>query len=135
MPTPKTLWSHAGHQATIPTPARPAKRPGIGAVDSHTGEAVFFIRRRKRRREAAERLEALPEKHPVGAVAGTRDDATPHEDEDIAAGRRATAGRRALRYRPASGPWSYPIEMLRRPLGRGETPGDRFSRSTAPIAA
>ncbi len=52
----------------IPTPAQPKKRYGIGAVDYHTGETVVLIRRRKRRRETAELLEALLEKHPTGRV-------------------------------------------------------------------
>lgn len=52
----------------IPTPAQPKKRYGIGAVDYHTGETVVLIRRRKRRREIAELLEALLEKHPTGKV-------------------------------------------------------------------
>ena len=69
MPTLKAMWwSPKGQQVMIPTPAQPKKRYGIGAVDYHTGETVVLIRRRKRRRETAELLEALLEKHPTGTV-------------------------------------------------------------------
>jgi hypothetical protein len=52
----------------IPTPAQPKKRYGIGAVNYHTGQTVVLIRRRKRRPEVAQLLEALLEKHPTGTV-------------------------------------------------------------------
>ena len=68
MPTLKAIWGPKGQQVMIPTPAQPKKRYGIGAVDYHTGETVVLIRRRKRRREIAELLEALLEKHPTGRV-------------------------------------------------------------------
>jgi hypothetical protein len=42
----------------IPAPAQPTKRYGIGTVDYRTGETVVLIRRRKRRPEVAELLEA-----------------------------------------------------------------------------
>ncbi|MDF2767129.1 MAG: hypothetical protein K0S81_4125 [Rhodospirillales bacterium] len=62
----------------VPTPARPTRRYGLGAVGWHSGEAVVTTRRRKRRREVAELLEALLARHPRGTVhvawdnAGTR---------------------------------------------------------------
>jgi hypothetical protein len=68
MPTLKAMWSPKGQQVMIQTPAQPKKRYGIGAVDYHTGETVVLIRRRKRRREIAELLEALLGKHPTGTV-------------------------------------------------------------------
>jgi hypothetical protein len=40
----------------------PKKRYGIGALNYHTGQTVVLIRRRKRRREIAELLEALLQK-------------------------------------------------------------------------
>lgn len=68
MPTLKAIWGPKGQQVMIPTPAQPKKRYGIGAVDYHSGESVVLIRRRKRRREVAELLKALLEKHPTGIV-------------------------------------------------------------------
>lgn len=47
----------------IPTPGQPTKRYGIGAVNYHSGETVALVRRRKRRKEIAELLEALLELH------------------------------------------------------------------------
>ena len=76
MPTLKAIWGPKGQQVMIPTPAQPKKRYGIGAVDYHTGETVVLIRRRKRRREIAELLEALLEKHPTGRVYVAWDDQT-----------------------------------------------------------
>jgi len=58
-PTIRALWSPVGRQVMIPTPAQPTRRYGLGAVDWHSGEAVVIARRRKRRREVAELLEAL----------------------------------------------------------------------------
>ncbi len=52
----------------VPTPAQPTRRYGLGAVDRRTGEAVAITRRRKRRREAAESLEALLARRPHGTV-------------------------------------------------------------------
>ena len=68
MPTLKAIWSPRGQQVMIPTPAQPKKRYGIGAVNYHTGQTVVLIRRRKRRPEVAQLLEALLEKHPTGTV-------------------------------------------------------------------
>ena len=53
------MWSPVGQQVMIPTPGQPTKRYGIGAVNYHTGETLVLIRRRKRRQEIAELLEAL----------------------------------------------------------------------------
>ena len=64
MPTLRAMWSPVGQQVMIPTPRQPEKRYGLGAVNYHTGETVVIFRRRKRRREVAELLDALLEKHP-----------------------------------------------------------------------
>ena len=48
----------------IPTPGQTKKHYGIGAVNYHTGETLVLVRRRKRRKEMAELLESLLEKHP-----------------------------------------------------------------------
>jgi hypothetical protein len=98
MPTLKAMWSPKGQQVMIPTPAQPKKRYGIGAVDYHTGETVVLIRRRKRRRETAELLEALLEKHPTGTVYVAWDNSnTPR-------GRRGRGG-------PARSGWPFSVAL------------------------
>lgn len=59
LPTLRALWSPPGQQVMIPTPGQPYKRYGLGAVNYHTGETVVLFRRRKRRQEVTERLQAL----------------------------------------------------------------------------
>ncbi len=135
MPTLKTMWSPVGQQVMIPTPAQPTRRYGIGAVNYHTGETVVLIRRRKRRREVAELLEALLEKHPTGTVYVTWDNAATHEDEEIEAVLRAAADRLVLLYLPTYSPWLNPIEMLWRHFRREVTHCDLFSNITSLIAA
>ncbi len=100
MPTLKAMWSPMGQQVMIQTPAQPKKRYGIGAVNYHTGETVVLIRRRKRRPEVAELLEALLEKHPTGRVYVAWDNADTHEDDEIEAVVRGAAGRLVLLYLP-----------------------------------
>jgi antitoxin component of MazEF toxin-antitoxin module len=65
-------------------------------VDYHTGETVVLIRRRKRRREIAELLEALLEKHPTGKIHVAWDNSNTHEDEEVEAVLRGAAGRLVL---------------------------------------
>src|SRR5918994_6312159 len=91
MPTLKAMWSPKGQQVMILTPAQPTKRYGLGAVDYHTGEIVVLIRRRKRRPEVAELLEALLEKHPTGTVYVAWDNSKTHEDDEVEAVLRAAA--------------------------------------------
>ena len=110
MPTLKAMWTPKGQQVMIPTPAQPKKRYGIGAVDYHTGQTVVLIRRRKRRRETAELLEALLEKHPTGRVYVAWDNAGTHEDDEVEAVLRGAAGRLVLLYLPTYSPWLNPIE-------------------------
>ncbi len=50
------------------------------------------IRRRKRRRETAELLEALLEKHPTGRVYVAWDNSNTHEDDEIEAVLRGAVG-------------------------------------------
>ena len=87
----------------IQTPAQPKKRYGIGAVNYHTGETVFLIRRRNRRREIAEPLEVLLEKHPTGRVYVAWDNSNTHEDDEIEAVLRGATGRLVLLYLPTQG--------------------------------
>ncbi len=96
----------------ISTPAQPTKHDGIGAVNYYTGETVVLFRRRKRRREIAELLQALLDHHPIGTIYVAWDNANTHEDEDVEAVVRGAAGRLVLLYLPTYSPWLNPIEML-----------------------
>ena len=93
----------------IPTPGQPTKRYGIGAVNYHTGETVVHFRRRKRRKEIAELLQALLDKHPTETVYVAWDNATTHEDDEVEAVVRGAAGRLILLYLPTYSPWLNPI--------------------------
>jgi transposase len=135
MPTLKAMWGPKGQQVMIQTPAQPKKRYGIGAVNYHTGETVVLIRRRKRRREIAELLEALLEKHPTGRVYVAWDNSDTHEDEEVEAVLRGAAGRLVLLYLPTYSPWLNPIEMLWRHFRREVTHCELFASVKALIAA
>jgi hypothetical protein len=121
MPTLKAMWGPKGQQVMIPTPAQPKKRYGIGAVDYHTGETMVLLRRRKRRREMAELLEALLEKHPRDRVYVAWDNCNTHEDDEVEAVLRGAAGRLVLLYLP-----TYPslAEPYRDALATLQTGGD-----------
>jgi len=135
MPTLKAMWSPKGRQVMIETPAQPKKRYGIGAVDYHSGQTVVLIRRRKRRREIAELLEALLEKHPTDTVYVAWDNSNTHEDEEVEAILRAAAGRLVLLYLPTYSPWLNPLEMLWRHFRREVTHCELFPSVKALIAA
>ena len=90
------MWSPKGQQVMIPTPAQPTRHYGLGAVNYHTGETVVLIRRRKRRRETAELLRALLERHPRGTIYVAWDNATTHADDEVEAVVRSAAGRLVL---------------------------------------
>ncbi|MGE4096176.1 MAG: transposase, partial [Candidatus Binatia bacterium] len=77
-PTLRAMWSPIGQQVMIPTPGQPTKRYGLGAVNYHTGETLVLVRRRKRRKEVAELLEALVEHHPDQTVYVAWDNASMH---------------------------------------------------------
>ena len=96
MPTLRAMWSPKGQQVMIPTPGQPTKRYGIGAVNYHTGETVVLFRRHKRRKEIAELLQALLEKHPDETVYVAWDNANTHEDAEVEAVVRGAAGRLVL---------------------------------------
>jgi transposase len=135
MPTLKAMWAPKGRQVMIQTPAQPNKRYGIGAVDYHSGETVVLVRRRKRRREIAELLEALLEKHPKGRVYVAWDNCNTHQDEEIEALLRGAAGRLVLLYLPTYSPWLNPIEMLWRHFRREVTHCEIFESVKALIGA
>jgi len=135
MPTLKAMWTPKGQQVMIETPAQPKKRYGIGAVNYHTGETVVLIRRRKRRPEVAELLEALLEKHPRGRVYVAWDNSNTHEDDEIEMVLRGAAGRLVLLYLPTYSPWLNPIDMLWRHFRREVTHCELFRNVKALVAA
>jgi transposase len=125
-PTLRAMWSPKGQQVMIPTPAQPTKHYGIGAVDYHTGETVVLLKRHKRRKEIAELLAALVEKHPTGTIYVAWDNAGTHEDDEVEVAVRAAAGRLVLLYLPTYSPWLNPIEMLWRQFRREVTHNELF---------
>jgi transposase len=129
------MWSPKGQQVMIPTPGQPTKHYGIGAVNYHTGETVVLFRRHKRRKEIAELLRTLLEKHPDETVYVAWDNATTHEDADVEAVVRGAAGRLVLLYLPTYSPWLNPIEMLWRHFRREVTHCELFASVKALLAA
>lgn len=119
----------------IPTPAQPKKWYGLGAVNYHTGETVVHIRRRKRRIETAELLQAVLDRHPSGTVYVAWDNASTHMDDEVEAVVRAAAGRLVLLYLPTYSPWLNPIEMLWRHFRREVTHCELFETMAALVAA
>ncbi len=129
------MWSPKGQQVMIPTPGQPDRYFGIGAVDYHTGESVVLFRRRKRRKEIAELLQALVGKHPTGTIYVAWDNAGTHEDDEVEQVVRAAAGRLVLLYLPTYSPWLNPIEMLWRHFRREVTHCECFATKQALLAA
>jgi transposase len=129
------MWSPKGQQVMIPTPMQPTRRYGLGAVDWRTGETVVLTRPRKRRREVAELLEALPMKHPRETIYVAWDNASTHEDEEVEATARGAAGRLVLLYLPTYSPWLNPIEMLWRHFRRAVTHCELFGSVDALLGA
>jgi transposase len=82
---------------------------------------VVLIRRRKRRQEVVELLQALVDKPPTGSIYVTWDNASTHQDDEIEMVVRAAAGRLVLHYLPTYSPWLNPIEMLWRHFRREVT--------------
>jgi len=134
-PTLRAMWSPVGQQVMIPTPGQPVKHYGLGAVDYHTGETVVLTRRRKRRREVAELLEALVAKHPTETVYVAWDNADTPEDDEVEAVVRGAAGRLVLLYLPTYSPWLNPIEMLWRQFRREVTHCELFESVHALLEA
>ena len=84
------------------------------------------------RDEVRELLEALLARHPHGTVHVAWDNASTHEDEEVAAVLRGTAGRLVLLYLPSYSPWLNPAEMLWRHYRREVTHCELFERRRAP---
>jgi hypothetical protein len=118
MPTLRAMWSPQGQHVMLPPPGPPYKRYGLGAVNDYTGDTVGLFRRRKRRREGAELLQALLDRHPTGTIDVAWDNADTHADAEIEAIVRATAGRVVLLYLPTYSPGLNPIAMLWRQFRR-----------------
>ncbi len=135
MPTLRAMWSPKGQQVMIPTPAQPTRHYGIGAVNYHTGETVVLVKRHKRRREIAEVLQALVDKHPTGTIYVAWDNANTHEDDEVEAVVRGAAGRLVLLYLPTYSPWLNPIEMLWRHFRREVTHCELFPTVKALLTA
>ena len=112
LPTLRKMWSPKGQQVMIPTPGQPKTQYGLGAINYQTGETVVIIRKRKRRKEVAELLQALLDKHPKETIYVAWDNAITHQDDEVEAVVRGAAGRLILLYLPTYSPWLNPIEML-----------------------
>lgn len=119
----------------IRTPGAPHTHYGLGAVNYHTGETVVLVRKRKRRREIAELLQAVLAKHPHETVYVAWDNASSHEDDEIEAVVRGAAGRLVLLYLPTYSPWLNPVEMLWRHFRREVTHCELFETLAALHAA
>jgi transposase len=135
LPTLRAMWSPRGQQVMIPTPGQPYKHYGLGAVNDHTGETVMFFRRRKRRHEVAELLQALVDKHPMGTIYVAWDNADTHADDEVEAVVRAAAGRLVLLYLPTYSPWLNPVERLWRQFRREVTHCELFDSLDALLKA
>ena len=129
------MWSPKGQQVMIPTPGQPDKYYGIGAVNYHTGETVVQFHRHKRRKEIAQVLTALVEKHPRGTIYVAWDNATTHEDDEVEEVVRAAARRLVLLSLPTYSPWLNPIEMLWRHFRREVTHCELFETKQHLLAA
>jgi transposase len=119
----------------LPTPGQPTKHDALGAVHDHTGATVVLCRRHKRRKEVAELLRALLEKHPEETVCVAGDNATTQEAAAVEALVRGAAGRLGLLDLPPDRPWLNPIEMLWRHLRREVTHGELLASVKALLAA
>jgi hypothetical protein len=135
MPTLRAMWSPRGHQVMLPTPGQPYKRYGLGAVHDHTGETVVRCRRRTRRREVAERLQALVDTHLTDTIDVAWDHAETHAEAEIDAVVRAAAGRVVVLYLPTYSPWLHPIALRWRHFRRDGTHGERFASLDALLKA
>jgi transposase len=135
LPTLRAMWSPKGQQVMIPTPGQPKRHYGLGAVNYHTGESVVIIRKRKRRKEVADLLQRLVDKHRTGTIYVAWDNADTHEDDEVEAVVRAAAGRLVLLYLPTYSPWLNPIEMPWRHFRREVTHCELFATVKELLAA
>jgi len=94
-----------------------------------------LFRRRTRRREVAELLQALVDRHSTGTIYIAWDNADTHFDDDVEAVVRAAAGRLGLIYLPTYSPWLTPIELRWRPFRREVTHGELLASLDALLKA
>jgi len=135
LPTLRRMWSPVGQQVMINTPHQPYKRYGLGAVNYHSGATVVLVRRHKRRKQVAELLQALLDKHPTETIYVAWDNCNTHEDDEVEAVVRGAAGRLILLYLPTYSPWLNPIEMLWRHFRREVTHCELFVSMKALLQA
>jgi transposase len=135
LPTLRAMWGPLGQQVMIPTPRQPYKRYGLGAVNYHTGQTVVIFRQHKRRREVAELLRAILDKHPSETIYVAWDNSGTHETDEVEAVVRGAAGRLVLLYLPTYSPWLNPIEMLWRQFRREVTHCELFESVKALLKA
>ena len=126
LPTLRPMLSPKGQQVMIPTPGQPIKHYGIGAVNYHTGETLVIFKKRKRRKEMAEFLNLLLQRHPSERIYLVWDNVYTHKDYEIEEIVRAEAGRLVLLYLPTYSPWLNPVEMLWRYFRREVTHCELF---------
>jgi transposase len=134
-PTLRALWSPRGQQVMVSTPMQPIRQYGLGAVNWYTGQTLVITRKHKRRREVAEMLEALLERHKHERIYVAWDNASTHQDEEIEAVVRGAAGRLVLLSLPTYSPWLNPIEMVWRHFRREVTHCELFSSVEALLEA
>jgi putative transposase len=96
---------------------------------------VVLVRRRKRRREIAELLQALVDKHPHERVYVAWDNSGRTRTTEVEAVRARGGGRLVLLYLPTYSPWLNPIEMLWRQWRREVTHCELFASLQALLAA
>ncbi len=126
LPSLRPMLSPKGQQIMIPTPGQPNKYYGIGGVNYHTGETHVIFKKRKRRKEMAEFLNLLLEKHPNETIYLVWDNVYTHKDHEIEEIIRAEAGRLVILYLPTYSPWLNPVEMLWRYFRREVTHCELF---------
>lgn len=134
-PTLPAMWSPKGQQVMIPTPGQPTKHDGIGAVNYYIGETEVIFRRHKRRREMAELLQHLLDKHRTGTLYVAWDNAGTHRDDEVEAVVCGAARRLVWLYLPTDSPWLNPIERLWRQFRREVTHCELFETVKALWAA
>jgi putative transposase len=125
-PTLRSMWSPVNQQVMIPTPGKPNKHYGIGAVNYHTGETFVIFRKRKKREQIAELVSLLLKRHPDKMIFIAWDNVHTHKYGIIQKMASQYAERLKLLYLPTYSPWLNPIEMLWRHYRREVTHCELF---------